>query len=68
MKLTLKHSHSLMCLLTCTAEALFSDDLDKHITMQLQQLKYHKVRCTLMARSSKLAKWQQAHVVIEIYY
>ena len=74
MKLTLEPSHPWMCLLTHAAKVLFHDttDLQYQILLinmisQVATAVDHEVsQGSYVAQSSKLAKWQKAHVIIEI--
>ena len=76
MKLTMEHGHPWMCLLTRAARVLFRDATDLQYQILLINIISHIATAVdhgvsqgrYVARSSKLAKQQQAHVVIEIYY
>ena len=75
MKLTMEHGHPRMCLLTHATKVLFRNATDLQYQILLINMISHIATAVdhevsqgnYVARSSKLAKWQQAHAVIEIH-
>ena len=76
MKLTLEHGHPWISLLTCAAKVLFRDATDLQCQFLLINVISHVATAvdhevsqgSYVARSSRLAKWQQTHVAIEMYH